>query len=88
MITLADVIPAAVISGVGISQALPITFTNISGVDQTVNGIAMYDNNPTFPPSSPLLMNVQGLSGGPVVIPNGGTIVIPVLIGDSSQLSS
>ncbi len=86
VIAVADVLPVGVLANVALAQAQPVTFTNISGAPVLVNGIAMFDPSATFPPGTPLLMNVAALDGGPVTIPNGGTITIPVILGDSSQL--
>lgn len=84
----ADVIPAAIIGGTAIAQASPITFTNISGIDQTINGVAMYDPSSTYPSGTDLLLNVQELPTGPVNIPPGGTLVVDVILGDASLITS
>lgn len=86
VIAAADVVPVGVLGNVALAQALPITFTNLSAAPIIVNGIAMYDPSSTFPGGTPLLMNIAALDGGPVSIPAGGTITLPVIIGDSSQL--
>ncbi len=86
VIAAADVVPVGVLGNVALAQAQPVTFTNISGAPVLVNGIAMFDPSATFPPATTLIMNIAALDGGPVTIPDGGTITIPVIIGDSSQL--
>ncbi len=83
------VLPLA--GSVQILQAFPVTFTNITGGDVTVLGTAMYSAqtiNQGSASGPPLLYNIQELPAGPTVVPNGGTIILPVFIGDLSQLSS
>ena len=74
VVTTDDVTPLGVLGNVGLAQANPITFTNVSGAPVTVNGVAMFDAVPFFPAGSPLMMNLSALDGGPSQFPSGGTI--------------
>ena len=78
----------ALIGNVGIIQASPITFTNTTGSPIVIYGFAIYQTTTLVAGNPTLLVSVQGVPGGSMTIPAGGTVVFTPILGSSSQLSS
>jgi hypothetical protein len=81
--------PTMLLGHLGIATGQPVTFTNTSGGPLTVYGSAWYDASAQAPPNekSNTLLAIQALDV-PVVVPNGGTIVLTPILFNQSVFAS